>query len=215
MSGERLALFDFDGTLCAGNSLHLFMRAQALRPASAARVLWWVAARKLLRVATRRYKEGVLGTLRGLAAGELAALGAQTYGRRIRPLVRREGLAELERCRREGMRIVLVTGAFDFLIEPFRAEHAIGDCLCCRVEVGPLGCTGRIVGPEMLGEEKALAVSQRFAASDVDWAGSVAYSDDWRDLPFLMLAGRGFLVGEAKAGRPNPVPPAITQVDWR
>lgn len=213
MSMLRLAMFDFDGTLCADNTLHLLM-AQQLRegPMGALRIAGWSVARKFRMADSRRFKEGVLSRYRGWTPRQLADLGEEFYRDEIRPRLRADGLRELARCRAEGSRLVLVTGAFDFLVLPFVREFSFADCLCCRVEVRDDRITGRIAGPEMLGREKRGETLSHFSGHEVDWSASIAFTDDWRDLPWLKLAGQRKMVA-GTAGLPSRT--GVENVTWR
>lgn len=206
-AGQRLAMFDFDGTLCAGNSLHLLMLQQLRQPdGRAARILYWSLIRKLRLAGSRRFKDGVLAALGDLNRAQIEELGRTIYTREIRPRLRADALREVERLRAAGHRLVLVTGGFDFLVQPFCAEFRFDTCLCCRT--GPAG----IVGREMLGTDKRAATLEHFAGQPIDWAGSFAFTDDLRDLPWLELAGHRRLVA---SGTISEVAPPLQIVQWR
>jgi len=208
-TGTRLALFDFDGTLCAGNTLHLLIRHLLSGRASASRIASWALARKLRFVSSRRFKNGILAALPSGDREALRRLGEELYVQRVRPLLRSRGLAELERRRREGYRVIVVTGAFDFLIGPFCREHELAECLCCAVARDEPSGTWRIDGAEMRGEDKVAAVLGYLGTEPVDWPGSTAYTDDVRDLPLVRMTGQRYLVVDGP-GRGEDV----QFVDW-
>lgn len=208
---QRLALFDFDGTVCSGNTLHLFIARQA-RGAEALRLGLWAVRRKLRLAGTRAFKEGILRGLRGLTEAELAERGRELYAAQVRPRLRPGALRELAEVRATGHRVMVVTGAFDFLIQPFCDEFAIVDCLCCRLERSAGRVTGHIAGGEMLGPDKPDAVRAHLGPeSAIDWAGSRAYTDDWRDLPFLEMVGNRYLVGGT---HPEAAAHRVVPLDW-
>lgn len=206
---SRLALFDFDGTLCAGNTLHLLMRHLLAERRGVPGLLTWSLLRKLRLAGTRRFKEGVLAALRGMPKDEVARLGQDIYAARVRPELHASGLRELQGLRAQGYRVIVVTGAFDFMVEPFCREHGVEDLLCCRVELRDGRCTGRIDGPEMLGADKVPALRAHLRDVAVDWAGSRAYTDHVSDQPMLDLVGGRFHI---KGG--SSVIPGAELLDW-
>lgn len=208
-SPQRLALFDFDGTLCADNTLHLFMRHLLANRRGVPGLIGWSVRRKLRLANSRSFKEGILGLVAGLSEPELDALGGEIYTARVRPRLRKEGLLELAEMQRQGYRVMLVTGAFDFLVAPFCAEFGLGETLCCRVERKHGKCTGRIQGAEMIGGEKVLAIRAALPGAEVDWPQSRAYTDDPSDRPMLALVGTRFHVRGTAAAIP-----ATKTLDW-
>lgn len=212
MSGVRLAVFDFDGTVCAGNTLQLLMGHLALRRGKLRAIAWIALRRKLRRLDSRQFKEAVLAVLRGRSPLELEALGCELYQAAVRPRLRPEALAAIAAARARGDRVVLLTGAFDFLIGPFTAEHTFDQVICCRTTIDADMGTARIDGCEMLGPEKPGALRAVLGSDDhVDWQNSAAYTDDLRDLPLLELFGGRFLVG-APLGQ--TLPSGVVRLDW-
>lgn len=199
-SPQRLALFDFDGTLCAGNSLHLFMQHMLSSRRGVSRLITWSLLRKLRLAGSRRFKEGVLGVIRGDTEAELQELGREIYIARIRPRLRQAGLKELAGLQQQGYRVMLVTGAFDFLMSPFGEEHGITDMICCRIVRQNGKCTGSIEATEMIGEEKVRAIHNKLNEEEVDWPGSRAYTDDASDRPMLALVGERFHIRGTTGG---------------
>jgi HAD superfamily hydrolase (TIGR01490 family) len=198
-STQRLALFDFDGTVCSGNTLHVFMQVLLAKRRGVPGLLAWSVLRKLRLAGTRRLKNGVLTATRGLPAEELRLWGREIYRERVRPRLRSEALREIADLRVQGYRVVVVTGAFDFLVEPFCAEYGVRDLLCCRVGMAGGRCTGSIAGSEMRGADKVAAIRELARGTAVDWAGSRAYTDEAGDEPMLALVGEKFQVRGERA----------------
>lgn len=213
LSDVRLAVFDFDGTLCAGNSLHLAMRHLALERGKFLPMTLTAVRRKFRLTGSREFKEQVLAPLRGMSAAQLGELGTEVYLQRIKPLLRPAGLAALDRAREAGERVILLTGAFDFLIAPFVTEHRFESVVCCRTERAAGFCTGRILGRELLGSEKPEALRTALGAEvRVDWEASSAYTDDLRDYPLLELFGHRYLV--VPHGDTAVPPKGVTPLVW-
>lgn len=193
----RLALFDFDGTLCRVNSWQVLLRRELARPTP--RSLWLAAAiatRRLRLIRSETLKDVALGAFRGWSRAELDRHGAEFYAQHLAPVLIPAALKELAARREAGFQPVVISGAFDFLLRPFCEAHGVADWECTRVAFDGPRCQGRLAGPEMRGAAKVEWLARRFAGQPVDWAGSVAFSDELSDLPMLQRAGTGYLVGD-------------------
>ena len=210
----KLAIFDFDGTLLRGNSWHLFfgyaLRARLWR---APDLLATLGLRRCRLVPARCLQERVLGLWRGCSPAEQAEMGRLVYGRWIKPALRPAGLAELRRCRDEGFEIVLVTGAFDFLVRPFVDEQGIRlwRATGTRFDAGVF--SGRLAEDSLRGPGKVSALRELVADRAVDWPGSRAYGDEASDLPLLGLVGEPRWVRTSRRV-PVALPPGCTLVEW-
>lgn len=210
----RLAIFDLDGTILAGNSWHEFFRFELRRrPARAPLLACGWLLRRLRVWPGVRLRELALGGLRGCSAEGVALLGEQVYRERLAPLVRRRAREEIARRREAGCEIVFASGAFDFAVAPLARELAVRSVVASRVAVRDDVCLGHYEGPERLGVAKAAAVREMFAERDVDWEGSCAFTDAVSDAPLLELVGeRVFVVNS----QPPPafLPPGTRVEEW-
>lgn len=211
----RLAIFDFDGTLLRGNSWHLFFGyALRARPWRAPDLLAALGLRRCRVLAARCLQERVLGLWRGCSPAEQEELGRVVHDRWIKPALRAAGLAELRRCRDEGLEIVLVTGAFDFLVRPFVEEQSIRFWRATRPRFDAGVFSGCLAEDSLRGPAKVAALRELLADRVVDWPGSRAYGDEASDLPLLGLVGEPRWV---ESGKPVPrtLPAGTDVLDWR
>ena len=192
---QRLALFDFDGTLCRGNSYHLLL-VDLLRgsPRSFLRIAPPFAVRQLRLIPGPVLKNAVLAEFRGWSRAKLADFGRTFYARRLRPRLMTKAIAEMEKLRTEGFVLVIVSGAFEFLLAPFCAEYRISLCAGTQLAFAGDTCLGRLAEEEMRGEGKRRFLQTQFAAQAVDWQASYAFSDELSDLPLFEMVGHRFLV---------------------
>lgn len=199
MDRLRLAVFDFDGTLCRLNSWHVLLRhiLGEGRFASAKVALAFVA-RRLGLIDSAAFKNAALARFRGWTAAQLSQLGNDLYQRRLRPHLVPAAVSELERCRRFGFEVFVLSGAFDFLLEPFCREHGIERWESTRVAFSSGICLGCLQGEEVRGERKGNVLRNSFSAESVDWPASRAYSDELADLPMFELVGNPFLVNGSR-----------------
>ena len=66
-----------------------------------------------------RLKRIALAHLDGWTRSDVEALGRELYDRQLGPALIPGALDELRRRQESGFRVVLATGAFEFLVEPF------------------------------------------------------------------------------------------------
>jgi HAD superfamily hydrolase (TIGR01490 family) len=210
----KLAIFDFDGTLLRGNSYHMFFRwALRARPGRAPGLLSGLLLRRLRLVPARFLKNRTLAIMRGLTGVEVSALGRRFYEESLASRLRPVGLQEIAARRADGCEIVLLTGAFDFLVAPFTEAQAIATWRATVVAFRSGRCEGAIDGVELIGEEKLRALENLIAGQSVDWAASWAYGDEEGDLCLLARVGHPAWV---KSHRPIPrgLSPGCNLLEW-
>lgn len=210
----RLAIFDFDGTVLRGNSWHAFYWWAVKRaPWRAPELLGALAARRARSIAAPRLRDLALRRLHGLDAAAVAAIGETIYASRLRRRVRSAARREISAARAHDMVPVLATAAFDFLVAPAAAELGIADVIATKVAFANGVCLGRSVPPEPRGAAKVAALRQHFAATEVDWERSAAFSDELEDLPLLTCTGAATFVGRG-AVRGGLLPATVRVADW-
>ena len=210
----RLAVFDFDGTLCALNSYRALL-GERLRSGlrSCMRIAPAVVLRQTGLLSSSALKNRLLDEFRGWSRARLNQLGESLYDSRLRPCLIPPAIAELRIRREKGFQLVVVSGAFDFLLAPFCAEHGITLYGCSQVGFDGDTCTGRIQGSEMLGETKRRFLARQFSRTPVDWDQSYAYSDELTDLPLLAMVGNPcFINGPDSMVVTHP---RLRRLDWQ
>lgn len=211
----RLALFDFDGTISRLNSYHVFLRWILRQPNFCSlQVGFGLALRRLGLVPSVGLKNLALRRLRGASRGEVAALGENLYREKISPSLIPEAIAEVRKRQLEGFRVIIVSGAFDFILEPFCREHEIQHYYGARVAFAEGLCLGRLEAGEMRGEEKLLHLRTQFPGGEVDWHASCAYGDEPSDLALLNAVGHPFLAG-ALGRETSTLRPPYQKVSWK
>lgn len=132
--------------------------------------------------------------LHGESVERFHHLGAEFVTAAIAPIIRRSAREVIEHHRRNGDRIILLTGTLDLLAEPLAAALAMDDVVCGRLEQAD-GCfTGRTTPPHPYGEGKAAALRDYAQRSGIDLQCIQIYGDGWSDLPAFKLAGRSTVV---------------------
>ena len=212
LSPERqLAVFDLENTLVATNVVDSYAWLATRRMGfsgrarfatrtllEAPRMLWLDGQDRgdFLRWFYRRYEGADLGELSG-QAWEMTSdlLYAKAFP---------AGMRRVRAHRALGHRTLLITGALDFLIEPFRP--LFDDVVCARMatverradRAGPVGqgasgpragLSGELLEAPPTGEARALLMEQYAHAHGLDLSQCVAYADSTSDLPMLEAAG--------------------------
>lgn len=116
MVARRLTVVDLDGTLVAGNTLHIYIKCamrRALRRSRATEafaIAWFAGLRRLGLISHRRMKFAILQRVR--TDGELRAM----FVKRVNSLLRPEVRDLLEHQRAAGNAVLLATAAADVYV---------------------------------------------------------------------------------------------------
>ena len=194
--GGRVAFYDFDGTLVAGNVVTRFAWIAKRHP-SRVQAVWrfsktvlGVPLWLLLDAFSRRLFNVVFFRLyRGLRKDWLSAQAPALFEAQIRGEQFKFAKDRVALDRAAGYRTVLVTGAIDLEMQPAANYFGFDDVLANRLEFQDGLATGEIVPPLLAGEAKAAALRDYAAARGLDMSASCAYSDSGSDLPMLCAVG--------------------------
>lgn len=191
----RLALFDLDNTLLAGDSDHAWGD--------------FLVERGI--VDGRHYKDTNDAFYRDYCAGRLdilAYLGfalevlgqhppeqLQAWHREfmremIEPLVLPKALALVEEHRRAGDTLVIITATNDFVTAPIAARFGVPTLIATTAEFAGGRYTGRVAGTPCYREGKVTRLKEWLAQNPHSLDGSVLYSDSHTDIPLLEIVSR-------------------------
>ena len=215
----RLALFDLDGTLIAGDSDHAFGEFMVTQG--------WTEGELHRRRNDEFYRQYLAGCLdiaeyidfstrawRELGLDEQLAVSARFMAEVMTPQLLPAARALLDLHRAAGDLVAIVTATNEFITRPIADALGVEHLLAVELERGVDGmATGRIRGVPSFREGKIERVHDWLAGlgqrlSDVEH--SVFYSDSTNDLPLLEI------VSEPVATNPSPALEAIAlQRGWR
>lgn len=201
---EKVAFFDFCGTLVPFQSANAYVRfvvrnyARPLRRAALAII---EAARRyhllglFLRIfnAKGNDKYLYLKLIKGLGFDILDSAAKRFYQEEIRPNIIPEVIGELKRLQDIGYRIVIVSGAFDVYLHYFAADYNIADIVSSKLEFSDGHFSGRLSGPDCMGEAKVRELERCFSRQGIY---CVAFSDGASDVPLLAWADKGYAVSK-------------------
>ncbi len=189
-----VAAFDVDGTLTERDCVVPFLRSLVGTP----RLVWailrraHVAVPALARRDRDTLKELAVGACRGLPEHEVAAAGRRFAESSARSWLRADTVGRLRWHVEQGHRVVLVSASLRPYLEPLGEHLGVDHVLCTTFEADADGrLTGRLLGANCRGEEKAIRVRSWLAGDTVElWA----YGDSAGDRELLALADRPHLV---------------------
>jgi len=200
-----LALFDFDGTLTLRETFGPFLTGAVPKH----RIL---LGRLLLTPMILAYRAGWVSGVRvraavvriGLSGASAAALrraGEQFVRDTLPALLRVQMLERLEWHRQRGDTIVIVSGAFDVILDPWCQQLGV-ERLCSQLESrdGVLG--GRYMGEQCVGNEKVRRVLNQYDLSS--YTRIHAYGDTAEDHALLTLADEAWFQGQPWTGTVAP-----------
>ena len=218
MSSARLALFDLDGTLLAGDTDVLWC-AHLIEEGVLDREMFGAANRDV----ADRYARGAISaeefagfyaaTLGGRSAAAWAPLRDRFVRAAVEPRIGSAARALVAQHRAAGDRLVLTTATNRFLVAPIAASLGIGELIATELEVVNGDFSGRTAGIINMRKGKveriAMWLDERGIARAA-LADATFYSDSINDLPLLEAIGTPVVV--------NPDPrlhEEATQRGWR
>ena len=204
-TGPIVAAFDVDGTLTTRDCVTPF-----LRRAAGWRLVSTILGRPLAVAAAAarrdrdRLKELACMSLRGLDTASFEELG-RSFAREVATSwLRDDTTARLRRHRELGHRVILASASLDAYLGPLGDMLEVDGVVCTRVERGPNGrLTGRLVGENCRGAEKARRVHEWLEAAGLANAVLWAYGDSPGDRPLLEAADHAVWV-HAERLPPDP-----------
>jgi fatty acyl-CoA reductase len=192
--GEVAAIFDVDGTLVGSNvvSYYAWLRMQELpvplRPVWLAGFLtkipyYW----GLDKVSRAHFNRAFYKNYRGWKPARARALGRESFAGFTLNRIYPGALARLREHKAAGHRVVLLSGAVDFLLEPM--QDLADDVLCARLTEEDGSYTGELSGAPVAGEARARMLASFARRRNLDLSRSYAYADSISDLPMLEAVG--------------------------
>lgn len=93
------------------------------------------------------------------------------------------------RCRREGIRTLLVSGGFNFFTAWLQQRLGIDDVLSNVLEIRDGRLTGRVLGGIVDGNAKAVKLRDEIALLGISESQVLAIGDGANDIPMMAIAG--------------------------
>jgi HAD superfamily hydrolase (TIGR01490 family) len=197
------AFFDLDRTLLRRSSALALAPAFRRRGIITRRMMVEAAAWQVLFMlrgasyqAVRRAAEDGLLLLRGHTPDEMRELVAESMETVLRPLVYAQSLDLVERHRRRGEPVYIVSATLQEIVQAIADDLGFDGALGTVCEVVDGAYTGKAIRALHAG-----AKADCIRSLDHDLAASTAYSDSHTDLPFLEAVGHPVAVNPDRALR--------------
>ncbi len=214
----RVAVFDLDGTLTRHDTLvHFLLFCLRRNPAALAR-LWrlpFTLVRYALGLSDRgRLKASLVRQVLGAAtAAQIGQWAVAFCIERLPGLLLPLALDALDRHRRAGDRLVLMSASVDLYVPQIAARLGFHETVCTGVSWTAGRLDGTLTTENRRGAEKSRCLRQlqaRFPA-----ATFAAYGNASSDIEHLLLADQPTLVNANQAARRSAARSGLPCEDWR
>ena len=197
---DKIAFFDFDDTLCRGDSILPYLLYSVRRGVAPVTqvfsALWGYVRWRLNPAKATSAKNLTLSYIKGHTQADMDALGRDFFREKLEGRFFPQGRQELERLRSEGYRIVVVTASAEVYMRLLPEFLPVDHVIATRC---PLDGEGRYtgeVGENCKGDEKSRRIRSWLEESGLspDWPACRAYGDSLSDAPMLAMTGHPVLV---------------------
>jgi alcohol-forming fatty acyl-CoA reductase len=192
--GEVAAIFDVDGTIVGSNVVFYYAWLKTREMPLAVRPLWIASFLPRIpyywaldKVSRAHFNRAFYKNYAGWSPAHARHLGKESFPGFTLSRIYPEALSTLREHKRLGHRVVLLSGALDFVLEPL--SDLADDVLSASLQEEDGHFTGEISGPPVAGEARARMLASFARRRGVDLSRSYAYADAISDLPMLEAVG--------------------------
>jgi HAD superfamily hydrolase (TIGR01490 family) len=190
----KLAIFDLDNTLIAGDSDHSwgqFLVEKQLVDADTYRRAndQFYEEYKNGTLDIRRYLEFSLKPLTQHSLETLAQLHSEFMASHIEPMMLPKAQALIAEHRVQGDYLLIITATNGFVTRPISQHLGVDDIIATDPELIDGRYTGSFVGTPTFQQGKVIRLQEWLAAKDFDLSQAYFYSDSINDLPLLEQVG--------------------------
>ncbi len=195
----RAALFDLDRTLVRRETATLYVRWQRevgkATTRDLLRTMYWVAQYTLGILDAPAVAKRAVATLEGKPESEMIEECEAWFRSHVLPHVADEGRRAVERHRKAGDLVAIVTGATPYVARPLARMLEIDHVVASELEVDERGLfTGRPIEPLCYGTGKVTRTERLAEEHDFALTEAVFYTDSLTDLPLLERVGERVIV---------------------
>ena len=195
----RAALFDLDRTLVRKETATLYVKWQRdvgkATTRDLLRTMYWVAQYTLGILDAPAVAKRAVATLEGKPEQEMIDECEAWFSSHVLPHVAEEGKRAVERHRKMGDLVAIVTGATPYVARPLARTLGIDHVVASELEVDESGrFTGKAIEPLCYGEGKVTRAERLAAEHGFVVQEAVFYTDSLTDLPLLERVGERVIV---------------------
>lgn len=200
---EKIAIFDFCETIAnfqTADAFVVYVRENTKSKSMYRKEYFRLLLRKtrILAILSKLIKHSsinkrlVLWQLKGFSQEILEQFAEKYYNEKIRPNFIEPVISRLEELKKDGWRIVVISGGYEIYLRYFCIEFNIplSDLIAVKIGFKDGLCNGQFDGGDRLWD-KVEQLDERFKRSSID---SIAFSDSITDLPLLLWANKSFVV---------------------
>lgn len=192
------AFFDLDKTLVACNTGKLFVQDLRARGeislAKVLRAFSWLAKYHFSMLDLQQVTGHVANFLRGRREVDFAEHCQRLVEDQVLPLLLPAGLRTIERHRKSGHALALLSSSPRYIVEPVAKALSVEAIGATEFEVQGGCLTGALVGPACYGAGKIHHAEQLSRSHNLDVPSSFFYTDSYTDLPMLERVGHQIAV---------------------
>jgi len=193
VNGKKIAFFDFDGTITTRDSLPEIIKFLKGRTAYYTGILLnmhWFIAYQINLISGDLLKEKILTYFFSGMPENIFQEQCDLFADRVLPgLIRPGAIAEMDRLRKEGFEMVIVSASAENWIRNF-AKRLFLELIATRLEVKNGLVTGKIEGKNCKGEQKVICIREQWDLAVYEEI--YIYGDTAADKPMMALATRSF-----------------------
>jgi fatty acyl-CoA reductase len=192
--GEVAAIFDVDGTIVGSNVVSYFAWLRMRELPAILRPLWLAGFLTkvpyywgLDKLSRAHFNRAFYKNYAGWKPSRASYLGRESFAGFTLDRIFPDALQQLRDHKAAGHRVVLLSGALDFLLEPMK--DLADDVLCSTLAQENGAYTGELTGAPVAGEARARMLASFARRRGLDLSRSYAYADSISDLPMLEAVG--------------------------
>ena len=190
---ERIAFFDFDGTITTKDSMMEFIRFYRGDLQYYAGFLLtspFLLAYKAGLIKKNTAKQKFLGFyFKGESLTSFEAR-CKAFAKEVLPsLIRPKAMQEIKKLKEAGVKVVIVSASAENWIRYWALEHGL-ELMGTRLKVEQDKITGSFDGENCYGDEKVCRIKEQYALKD--YQEIFCYGDSSGDKPMLQLATHSF-----------------------
>jgi HAD superfamily hydrolase (TIGR01490 family) len=214
---ERLvAAFDLDGTLTRHDTYIPYLIGFLIRhPWRIFRLWnlpWHIALYAIGKVDNSGIKQQFLVSFLGGVEREQISTWTNTFlVKLLRRGIRQEALITLEKHRKKGDHLVLLSASLDIYVNEFGCRLGFDETICTNVEWFNGKLTGRLSSKNCHGREKISRLISRYR---IETTNFIAYADDISDVPLLLMVDKGVLINGSRKARDFSIKAGIELKRW-
>lgn len=193
MNGKKIAFFDFDGTITTRDSLLEIIKFLKGRTAYYTGILLnmpWFIAFQINLISADLLKEKILSYFFSGMPENSFQEQCDLFAERVLPgFIRPEAITEMDRLRKDGFEMVIVSASVENWISKFAKQQSL-ELIATKLQVKNGLITGKIEGKNCKGGQKVIRIKERWDLGS--YQEIYVYADSPADKSMMALATRSF-----------------------